>query len=235
MSIHQKIANDIIEKINVGFFKVGDMIPSEHELAQNYQISRATIRKAMDILIHEGWIYSVQGKGKFVKTNYKDIYSFNYKDIYSVNTEVDHVKLLGVNIIEPTKHLIYHLHIAPEKKVITIQRLIYAKKNKLIAYDEKYFPYYIGFPLKETHITSADFMELLESKLSTFLLKRELSIQAEEVSSNISNFLGLPKGETVLCIEEKIYDEDYLPVGWGKIYFLPQYIQLEAFWQKKRL
>ena len=79
MSIHQKIANDIIEKINVGFFKVGDMIPSEHELAQNYQISRATIRKAMDILIHEGWIYSVQGKGKFVKTNYKDIYSFNYK------------------------------------------------------------------------------------------------------------------------------------------------------------
>ena len=41
-------------------------IPSEHELCAQYDVSRITVRKALADLIHEGLLYTVQGKGTFV-------------------------------------------------------------------------------------------------------------------------------------------------------------------------
>lgn len=38
---------------------------SENELAAVYQVSRHTVRKALAILEHEGYIYAVHGKGTF--------------------------------------------------------------------------------------------------------------------------------------------------------------------------
>ena len=46
----------------------GQVMPlaSEHELAEKHQISRATVRHALDILEREGLIYKARGKGTFI-------------------------------------------------------------------------------------------------------------------------------------------------------------------------
>ena len=43
-------------------------IPSEQELMEMYQVSRITVRKAVDELVNEGYLYKIQGKGTYVKT-----------------------------------------------------------------------------------------------------------------------------------------------------------------------
>ncbi|MBZ4669069.1 MAG: GntR family transcriptional regulator, arabinose operon transcriptional repressor [Epulopiscium sp.] len=52
--------------ISEGQLKADDKLFSEHELANRFQISRHTVRKAIGELINEGWLYQVQGKGTFV-------------------------------------------------------------------------------------------------------------------------------------------------------------------------
>ncbi|QEY23870.1 GntR family transcriptional regulator [Neisseria animalis] len=46
---------------------VGGMIPSEQMLAETYGVSIGTIRKAVDLLVRDGLLDKVQGKGTFVK------------------------------------------------------------------------------------------------------------------------------------------------------------------------
>ncbi|UOF91019.1 GntR family transcriptional regulator [Fodinisporobacter ferrooxydans] len=48
-----------------GKMEPGQQIPTEHELAQQFNISRHTVRQAIHELVHEKWLYKEQGKGTF--------------------------------------------------------------------------------------------------------------------------------------------------------------------------
>ena len=56
----------ILNQINSHELSPGDLIPSEKELMDRFSASRITVRKAMDLLAAEGFIYKIQGKGTFV-------------------------------------------------------------------------------------------------------------------------------------------------------------------------
>ena len=55
------------DKIESEELKEGDMIPSENELQQIYGVSRATVRKAIELLVYEGLMDKKKGRGTFVK------------------------------------------------------------------------------------------------------------------------------------------------------------------------
>lgn len=49
-----------------GTFGVGMRLPTEHEIAEQYAVSRGTVRQAMTVLVNEGLIERVQGRGSTV-------------------------------------------------------------------------------------------------------------------------------------------------------------------------
>ena len=53
-------------KITEGEWKPNDRIPTEQELCQRYNLSRITVRDALNLLTKDGYIYRKQGKGTFV-------------------------------------------------------------------------------------------------------------------------------------------------------------------------
>lgn len=59
------LAEDLKRMILEGSIQAGEKLPSENELAERYQISRHTVRKALSILTNEGYIYAEHGKGTF--------------------------------------------------------------------------------------------------------------------------------------------------------------------------
>ena len=66
LSKYQKISQDLIDKIDRQEIKVQTYLPSENELMKLYQASRDTIRKALDILLKNGYIQKNKGKGSLV-------------------------------------------------------------------------------------------------------------------------------------------------------------------------
>ncbi|GAE37014.1 trehalose operon repressor [Halalkalibacter akibai] len=62
----QIIYDDLAEKIQKGQIPANDLLPSENELALDYQASRETIRKALKLLSEHGFIQKIQGKGSVV-------------------------------------------------------------------------------------------------------------------------------------------------------------------------
>lgn len=60
------IADDLRTAIDDGTLAPGDRLPSESDLAEQYQLNRTTVRRALDELRREGLIVSSQGRGYFV-------------------------------------------------------------------------------------------------------------------------------------------------------------------------
>lgn len=63
---YQQIKNLFIQEIESGKLRQGDKLPSERELATQYQISRMTARHAISILEREGFVERIVGSGTFV-------------------------------------------------------------------------------------------------------------------------------------------------------------------------
>ncbi len=64
---YQILQKDLKSQILSGIIKEGDLLPSENELCSKYNITRSTVRKALDNLVNEGYIIKKKGKGSIVK------------------------------------------------------------------------------------------------------------------------------------------------------------------------
>lgn len=64
--LYYQLREIIRDKIERNIWSVGDQIPNEMELVNEYQVSRATVRQAVLDLVHEGILIRKKGKGTFV-------------------------------------------------------------------------------------------------------------------------------------------------------------------------
>jgi len=62
-----ELKNYIKQQIIMGKIKPGERIPSENKLCNDFSISRHTVRKAISLLVSEGYLYTEQGLGTYVK------------------------------------------------------------------------------------------------------------------------------------------------------------------------
>lgn len=63
---YYQIKEDILQKIEQGIYSVGDQLVSEIQLAEDYGVSRPTVRQAIAELVQEGILVRGRGKGTFV-------------------------------------------------------------------------------------------------------------------------------------------------------------------------
>ncbi|WP_455494761.1 trehalose operon repressor [Gemella sanguinis] len=61
-----KIYLELKEKIENKQYRSNSLLPSENDLAREYGVSRETIRKALLLLLENGYIHKIQGKGSIV-------------------------------------------------------------------------------------------------------------------------------------------------------------------------
>ncbi|MDO5733044.1 MAG: GntR family transcriptional regulator, partial [Eubacteriales bacterium] len=65
--LYQAIVDDLQRKIDDGFFTVGTQIPTEMQLCAEYDVSRITVRRAIEELVKLKRLTIVRGKGTFVR------------------------------------------------------------------------------------------------------------------------------------------------------------------------
>lgn len=75
------LVDQIILDINAGNYAANEKLPSEHELADRFRVPRMIVRKAYERLQELGYIYSMQGKGSYVKDRKKQIPLVFSKDV----------------------------------------------------------------------------------------------------------------------------------------------------------
>ncbi len=65
---YEQAYRTILERLKAGRYPVGMRMPTEGELAASFSVSRVTIRRALDMLVQDGYVESRQGSGYRVIT-----------------------------------------------------------------------------------------------------------------------------------------------------------------------
>jgi DNA-binding FadR family transcriptional regulator len=64
--LYQLVVEDIERRILVGELQLGDKLPSEREMAEQFNFSRTAVREAVRALCEKGLVQSFAGRGTFV-------------------------------------------------------------------------------------------------------------------------------------------------------------------------
>lgn len=102
--LYEQIAQQIKQEVSNGGFDAQRRLPTEKAFAEQFNVSRITVRKAIQLLSQEGLVETKQGKGTFVRSQAmrknlkRPCTSFTENCIE--NGMVPHSKLLRAGIVK---------------------------------------------------------------------------------------------------------------------------------------
>ncbi|WP_208560534.1 trehalose operon repressor [Marinilactibacillus kalidii] len=141
MSKFHEIFIDIEAAILNQTYKSGDLLPSENVLTKKYNVSRETIRKALTLLLENGYIQKKQGKGSIVL----DVKRFDFpiSGLTSYKELQDSQKISSETILIENKVITIPKHIANFLKVsedTTVHAVIRTRKvdEEVVILDKDY-------------------------------------------------------------------------------------------------
>lgn len=134
------------EQLQAEKFKTGDQIPTETALAEQFNVNRMTVRKALNRLVVEGVITRTRGKGSFVAAeNRKNfIFSLNtisgfFSDIRSTGSRPA-FRVNKVEILQADAKIAEPLQLTHDLRVIYVLRTFYADQEPAMI-QGTYLPY----------------------------------------------------------------------------------------------
>ena len=124
--LYYQLYEILLSRIKDGTWQPEDMLPSEAELVEQYDLSRATVRQAFDMLVNQGWIYRRRGQGTFVsrptiEQNLSRIVSF-WEDMKQRGLKPG-TKVISREIIPASEDIARELQVAPGEDLALIVRL----------------------------------------------------------------------------------------------------------------
>lgn len=127
-NIETLIFDKVMFDINQCKYGKDEKLPSENELAEEYNVPRIVVRKVYEQLEELGYIYTKQGKGSYVKDRYYQIELVLFgKESFSKKMQDKGYKLVTKNIIfekiKYDKKIFHSLNATKEDEVFKIGRL----------------------------------------------------------------------------------------------------------------
>ncbi|WP_334078096.1 GntR family transcriptional regulator [Paenibacillus sanfengchensis] len=208
--------------IHNGIFQQGEKIPTETELSDRYNVSRITVRKAVEELAQEGYLTKRQGKGTFVshpKIGRKIEHVIGFTAACEANGLSSHSKVTRKEMIVPDPELARALQLAKGEKAIYIQRKRYAGDNPLMLENNYYPESRFSFLMDET--LEGSLYDLLRDKYGIDPNRPgESTLEIVLADEDKARLLETSIGKPLFYLRTMIYDQRGLPVHVGKQFMI---------------
>lgn len=221
-----EICDKIKYKIQQGIYRPNTPLPPENTLADEYNVSRITIRNALRNLIEDGYVYTIPGKGNYVLEKVNDKFTFSLKPEDILKEPYDRVELLGSEIIRPTIELVYHLRVAPDSRIVLINWLLYRGMLPVI-YDTQFIPYFPGMTPWNEDFKYASFSEIVSQRNKLYDTQEKVRIEAVPCDAEAAERLEIEEETPVMLITQNIVDNED-PLGMRKLYIRREYCKLSG-------
>ncbi len=218
---HTQISQWLRTEIEEGTFKPDDKLPSENELASKFDVSRVTVRRALQSLESASIIYRCQGLGSFVS---EDRAAHNLVKLTDFNEDMSNAGLTPSSIVRkfqtvsvPT-WLAEQLQIDESSKVLQIDRLRLGD-GEPIAFDATWLPVRYGQLLNEKDLSNSTIYDILEKQYDIPILKGSYRMSAVIADENLSNELKVDLHSPLFLIDRLTFTIGGKPLYYQKRYY----------------
>lgn len=218
--IYFQLANSLRQKIIKREFISGQALPSENELTAEYNISRGTVRKALQLLMQDGIIETYPGKGSVVTPNKMD-----YNASRSMGFFSKFVKDSGKNptAIVMEKTLLQEaplfvkssLMLNDEEEVLFLRRLRCVDNEPWVIESTYLRTQTIGDKLVLKDFSKSIYAMLQNDYKISFLFS-ENSIGALIADEEKAKILEINSGDPLMRIKRIVYNDKKIPFEYAE-------------------
>lgn len=210
--VYIQIHNEIRKEIESGKWAVGERIPSERQLSQDFDVSRMTLRQAIQTLVDEGILQRQVGSGTYVassKVQEKMSGTTSFTEITESQGKQPSSKTVSYHVADPSISEMKKLKLNDGDQVLRMERIRYADKQP-ICFEVATIPVNIVNSLNKKDITSSLY-KALEDKAGLKLGNATQTVSAILASEKIANFLNVKRGSAVLRVRQVTTLDDERP------------------------
>lgn len=207
--LYYQLMEIIIGEIESGKLREHDQLLSERELCEKYEISRATVRQAIQELEKEGYLYKKHGKGTFVspKKVKQDLVRF-----YSFTEEMKKLgitpssKVIDFVILESDIQIAKKMNLSEGEKVYKFIRLRMGDGQPMML-ETTYLPYRRFPGITQADLEQKPLYDILSERFNVVFTKAEESFQPVNTRKNEAKLLDYGEHLASMMIERITYDK----------------------------
>lgn len=195
---YQIIANEILKKIEEGYYKLNSVLPSQNALSNEYDCSLMTIRKSIEMLEKHGILRSEHGVGVFIENTHpkRDFMLSSFTNKINEKHIPIHTKVIKKEY--DVKANIYIQGIFGKKeKLACLTRLRYFEEAPIILQ-------YSYTPMKYKHVfekyqNEISLYDLFASETSSIMSEAREIVDAINVNEYQAKILKIKKNTSAIC------------------------------------
>lgn len=206
---YQKIYETLRRQIQENEYPVGSFLPPEPELGKKLNVSRTTVRKAVEILIRDGFVYVRRGVGTEI-LDFKATQPLQYTTSFSetLRDQGFDVSYRGVSVkgLPSTAKIAIDLKLEPGERVIRVHRVALANGKPIAIMLNYLLPDIVpGIEAKASKINSL--YAFLESEYNIRIDSATDYISARSASAEEAAELKIKEGSPLLIVRRITYSK----------------------------
>lgn len=219
---HTQISEWLRSRITDGQYEADQKLPSENDLCEKFDVSRVTIRRALQTLENEDLIYRCQGLGSFV-ADHRTHHSFSTLNDFSEELTESGMKASSKLLsftqkdISDQHGILSALKMENKSRAVEIERIRLGDGQPL-AYDITWLPIFYGQLIEGYDLQHYTLFEILEEEFDISIEKGRFRIEAALADKKLATHLQINIHAPVLVINRISYT-----VGDKPVYFQQRY------------
>ena len=205
-----------LKSIIQGQIQSGELLPdsrlySEHELCRMYGVSRTVVREALSELVHDRYIYRIQGKGTFI-SGHKEEQDYAGSNIGFSGEMIGKgrkviTKILKQTLQEPSEREQKMLRLISPQQVVKIRRMMYIDDQVRLLVDMS-FPAELVSGFENVNLGNKSIYDVLKRRYGLAPSSSERWIEAILPTDKQAALLNISQGTPLLGIESCAYLSD---------------------------
>lgn len=217
--LHLAISEKLRSQIFAQQYSPGEQLPSEHQLMEQFGVSRITVRRAIANLVNQGLVISQRGKGVFVKAQQKVTRSlanpliFFDEDMARQGVSAS-IHSLSFEVLQAPDEVRQKLRLPATVKEIFCQKKVILTDQTPVAVDITYIPLEIGKAFAKELQSSLIYPTLDQRGVS--IERVETTLECTHATHEISEHLDIPLGAPLLVNRYTTYTSQDQPIICGE-------------------
>ncbi|MCY9852085.1 GntR family transcriptional regulator [Vibrio mediterranei] len=197
-----QIADTLIEKISNGELSAGSILPTEGELQKEFDVSRVTIRKAMQLLVDKDLLFRQRGSGTYVKApkaQHNALQLSGFVEEVSAQGKTPSSKIITFELIECNELVAGKLDVSIGEEVYSIRRLRMIDDEPEVL-EHTYLPVSLFPDLSIKAMRSSKYDYIEKTKGLKIKLSRQ-SIKPEILDKKTADELNMDMADPVIRVD----------------------------------